>query len=560
VGCSRTACIVSTHRLGPQSPGQRDYGYKCVHVSDPHAKRWLADDPGFLASLKNLDRGLSGDQIADEAGEDVVAAPSTAAAPPALASRTAPPIVTRQTPVSPPVGVAVHDTFAAAADSPPLPPPLAVARPPSAEPRTRRPLLDLFPPSALEAERPPLSLPGTAVGPELPPRSRPAPSPGPPSPLDGLTYETFYGLREKPFSLSTDPRFLYQSAAYDRASQEVLGAIRKHGGPAVLTAPLGLGKTTLCRSLIEEIDRRTVTSLILEPVQSLDDLIKTMLVDFGVIAREDLARASHLSREQMTATLNRFLESLPSLQASAMVLIDEAQNAPVALLGDLAVLLGGPAARALQLVLVGQPSLTALLEHADLRALNASVARRTVLGPLAADEIAGYVMHRLSIAGANTRIEFGEAAIARLYTLSEGAPRIVNLLCDRAMARGQAVSAGVIGSELIEMAAGDLDLEIPDEGPGLWTFVLVGLLYAVLVVVGAAAALWVSRDAVARTIQQWENVPLPPASPIRRLEVPLAPVPPPAEIPSGLPADRTGPPARQGVPAPDRPVVQDAAR
>ena len=215
-----------------------------------------------------------------------------------------------------------------------------------------------------------------------------------------------------------------------------------------------MGKTTLCRSLVQEIDRRTVTSLVLEPLQSIDDLLKTMLVDFGVIAREDLAGAAHLSRERLTGTLNAFLESLVPLNASAVVFVDEAQNLPVALLGDLAALLGGPAARVLQLVLVGQPALTALLKHADLRALNASVARRTELGPLGADEISGYVMHRLSIAGAHTRIEFNDAAIARLYELSAGSPRVVNLLCDRALTRGQAASAGVIDLGLIEEGGG----------------------------------------------------------------------------------------------------------
>ncbi|MCU1383123.1 MAG: family ATPase, partial [Acidobacteria bacterium] len=368
--------------------------------------------------------------------------------------------------------------------------------------------------------------------PQLPPRPRAAAKPARDTrpPLDGLTYETFYGLHERPFSLTTDPRFQYPSGSHERAGHEVLAAIRTRGGHAVLTAPLGMGKTTLCRSLIADIDRRTVTSLVLEPIQSMDDLLKTLLVDFGVIARADLASAPQITREMLTGALGTFLESLAGLDASAVLFIDEAQNVPVALLGDVAVLMGTPAARVLQLVLVGQPALTTLLTHGDLRTLNASVSRRIELGPLAADEVGGYVMHRLTIAGANTRIEFDGAAIARLFEISGGSPRVVNLVCDRAMARGHQASAAVIDAALIDRAAQDLDLAAPDrrQRPVLG-LLLIAAAFALLALIGAAGALWVSRDAVSRTIEQWEHVPLPPGGPIRRLPVPLAPMPPPTD-------------------------------
>ena len=118
-------------------------------------------------------------------------------------------------------------------------------------------------------------------------------------------------------------------------------------------------------------------------------------------------------------------------------------------------------------MLVGQPALTALLTHPDLRGLNASVARRIELGPLAADEISGYVMHRLSIAGAHTRIEFDEAAIARLHELSEGSPRLVNVLCDRALTRGQAASAAVIDARVDRRrGGGSRSRSSAGDGPG----------------------------------------------------------------------------------------------
>ena len=535
-----------------------------MHVSDPHAKHWLADDSNFLASLNELDRGLNASGRGSDAVDDIAvappaASPATVMPPRSAAARAARPIHAARAldparvldtmprplaappsaavapiarPVRPPTAPPLADTGADVDQAPPT----EFTRPLTAEPRPRRPLLDLFPPSALEPDGPPLPAFGTAVGPQLgPPRRRAESIAGPqadaPSPPDALTYETFYGLREKPFSLSTDPRFQYQSASHERAGQEILAAVRKRGGPALLTAPLGMGKTTLCRGLLLEFDRRTVTSLVLEPRRSLDDLVTTMLVDFGVMSRQEVAGAARVSRETLIATLNTFLESLVPLQASAVLFIDEAQNLPPALLGDLAAWLGGSAAGVVQLVLVGQPALTALLQHADLRGLNASVARRTELGPLAAEEISGYVRHRLSIAGAHTRIEFEEDAIARLFALSGGSPRSVNLLCDRALTRGQAASAGVIDEALIEAAASDLGFgPSATGGPGLLRSLLLVAAFALLVIIGAAGAVWTSRDAVNRTIQQWLNVPFPPGGPVRRLPVPIAPILPPAGV------------------------------
>ena len=133
-------------------------------------------------------------------------------------------------------------------------------------------------------------------------------------------------------------------------------------------------------------------------------------------------------------TLNSFLESLVPLKAAAVVVIDEAQNVPIDLLADLFAVIapGTPGARLLQLVLVGQPTLTARLKHPDLRGLHASIGRRIELGPLDAEEVSGYVAHRLRVAG-GPAIVFDGSAIAALFALSAGTPRVVNLLGDRAV-------------------------------------------------------------------------------------------------------------------------------
>ena len=503
--------------------GRRNSGYKYPQVSDPPSKSWPEDDPSFLASLNDLDRGL------DESRPEP---PPVRPASPAL-PRTTPPRPPSASPVPPhppplnaPAPLVPPGTFGDPNDPPP---PLTFTQPAPGDPRAQRPLLELFPVSP--AER------GTAlmpVGPPLPPRSRSMPKPEAGGRThDGLTFEAFYGLRERPFSLSTDPKFQYQSAAHGRASREVLAAIGNRAGPVVLTGVLGMGKTMLCRALVQEIDRRTVTSLVLEPLQSLDDLLKTMLVDFGVVARQAVAGAAHPSRELMTGTLHAFLESLVPLQGSAVVFIDEAQNVPVSVLGALDTLRpGNPETRVLQLVLVGQPALTSLLGHPELGALNAGIARRAELGPLGADEVAPYLAHRLSVAGARSRVEFDETAIARVFELSQGSPRTVNLICDRAMTRGHTASAHVIGQALIQEAAVDLDLEAPaTAGSGVLKTALLAGAFVLLMLAGAAGALWVSRDAVNRALLQWEQQPVPPAEPAPALPPPIAPIPPPGDAP-----------------------------
>src|ERR1019366_2808663 len=162
------------------------------------------------------------------------------------------------------------------------------------------------------------------------------------------------------------------------------------------------------------------------------------LIDFGVISRDDLTRVPHVTtREGLTATLQSFLVSLTSLQASAVLLIDEAQHLPIEVLEQLpAIAEAGEQSRTLQVILVGQPALSTVLGQSELRLLKEEVAVRSHLKGLAPDEIAGYVMHRLGVAGNSSRVEFDGAAFDRVYQLSGGVPRVVNLLCDRAMTRG----------------------------------------------------------------------------------------------------------------------------
>jgi general secretion pathway protein A len=285
----------------------------------------------------------------------------------------------------------------------------------------------------------------------------------------------------------------------------------------------------LCRAVLDQLDRRTLTSLVADPFDSAEDLLRTVLVDFGVISHDDVAlgRLARASRADLSVALRDFLFSLAPLEAFAVVIIDEAQRLSIELLEEIRVIgdLGGDE-QLLQLMLVGQPALSATLEKPELRQLVRRVSARSSLGPLAGDEVAGYVTHRLGVAGTNPRVEFDDGSIARLHELSGGVPRIINLLCDRALALGQEASASTIDEQMVDSAAEDLDLALTGSRSSL---VRVAATLAVLVllgVIGAAAGAFVFRSDVSALISRWQALPPPPPGPHPALAPPYKPAPP----------------------------------
>src|ERR1700758_1864561 len=143
-------------------------------------------------------------------------------------------------------------------------------------------------------------------------------------------YESYYGFSEKPFSLTPDPKYLYRSQSHGDAFDLLQYAIRRREGFAVVTSDIGTGKTTLCRALLEQIDRTTFTALVLNPFLTEEDLLKRILQDFGVVSREErkAGRLAGVSKQELIDALYDFLLSLIPLKASAVLIIDEAQNLP----------------------------------------------------------------------------------------------------------------------------------------------------------------------------------------------------------------------------------------
>jgi type II secretory pathway predicted ATPase ExeA/cell division septation protein DedD len=281
-------------------------------------------------------------------------------------------------------------------------------------------------------------------------------------PSASFIYEPFYGLREKPFSLSADPRFLFRSPAHGLAFDEVLAGIHRREGLIVLTGEIGTGKTTLCRSVLQHLDRRTFAAFVADPFVSREDLLKTLLVDFGVISIADLMRGrfNGASRSELSYPLYEFLDSLVPLQAFAVLVIDEAQNLSLPLLEEIRILSELECReKLLQVVLVGQPELRSSLRLPEMRQVDQRVSVRCELTALDPAGVAGYVDHRLKVAGrGESRVAFTRPALEAIYEGSSGIPRLINRICDRALQRAYASQTMQIDARFVRTAIGDLGL------------------------------------------------------------------------------------------------------
>jgi general secretion pathway protein A len=274
-------------------------------------------------------------------------------------------------------------------------------------------------------------------------------------------YESFFGFREKPFSLTPDPRFFYGSQCHANALELVQHGGRTGRGLTVVTGTSGTGKTTTCRMILESLDRRTFTSLVLNPYVSDEDLLRLILQDFGVISREEIRRGllAGVRAGELLRTLQEFLLSLTSLGARALLIVDEAQKLPVHVLEQVKRLMRTAEEAPLQVVLVGQLGLTDSLRAPDLRPLDERVTIRYRLRPLTAGETAAYVVHRLTVAGGQSSVLFTPKALHRVHLATGGNPRLINLVCDRALLAAFSVHETRIEPVVVDRAASVLRLE-----------------------------------------------------------------------------------------------------
>jgi len=275
-------------------------------------------------------------------------------------------------------------------------------------------------------------------------------------------YESYYGFNEKPFSLTPDPKYLYRSESHANAFELLQYAIERREGFVVITGDIGTGKTTLCRALLEKIDRRTFTALLLNPFLSEEDLLRAILQDLGVVSRSgERLPGRQPSKQELVNTLHDFLMSLVPIGGRAVLIIDEAQNLPLPILEQIRILSNFETdkEKLLQIFLVGQLNLLPLLRSPELRQLDQRVSIRYQLRPLTNDEVGAYVSHRLAIANGSKGVVFAPAALRLVYDYSAGIPRLINLLCDRALLAGYTAQTMRIDEDLVVMAAEGLDLK-----------------------------------------------------------------------------------------------------
>ncbi len=275
-------------------------------------------------------------------------------------------------------------------------------------------------------------------------------------------YESYYGFAEKPFSLTPDPKYLYRSESHANAFELLQYAIERREGFVVVTGDIGTGKTTLCRALLETIDRKTFTALLLNPFLSEEDLLQAILQDLGVISRTEVRQETRQpSKQELVNTLHDFLLTLVPLGARAVLIIDEAQNLPLPILEQIRILSNFETdkEKLLQIFLIGQLNLLPLLRSPELRQLDQRVSIRYQLKPLSEDEVGAYVSHRLAIANGARSVVFAPTALRVVHDYTGGIPRLINMLCDRALLGGYTAQTTRIDEDLVVTAAEGLDLK-----------------------------------------------------------------------------------------------------
>ncbi len=340
-------------------------------------------------------------------------------------------------------------------------------------------------------------------------------------------YTSFFGLGEKPFAITPDPRYLFMSERHAEALAHLLYGINEAGGFIQLTGEVGTGKTTVVRSLLERMPGHADAAVILNPQLTPVEFVLTICEELGIFMRDDDAS----SIKDLVDLLNKRLLEAHAKGRRVVVIVDEAQNLTPETLEQVRLLtnLETASQKLLQIILIGQPELREVLARVELRQLAQRITGRYHLNPLSRAESASYVNHRLKVAGSASGEIFSATALREVHRLSNGIPRIINVICDRALLGAFTQEQHRIGPSLVRAAAAEV-YGRPFNPP--WTKLLVGA-SGTVAVLGLALGIWQllpSRaagedEAVAATTQA---APAPAAVEIERTVSAPLPAPPPA--------------------------------
>ncbi len=264
-------------------------------------------------------------------------------------------------------------------------------------------------------------------------------------------YYEYFGIKEAPFSIAPNPQYLYMSERHREALAHLLYGIKSDGGFILLTGEVGTGKTTVCRCLLEQIPEDVNIAFVLNPKLTAVELLATACDDLGIEYPQDA------SIKIMVDKLNEFLLASHKAGKRTVLIIDEAQNLSVDVLEQLRLLtnLETNQRKLLQIILLGQPELLELLNQKELRQLSQRVTARFHLDALDRKDVHEYIKHRLSIAGAKGMF-FPTAAVNRIYKISEGIPRVINLICDRALLGAYSENKLQVSTRMVNKAAEEI--------------------------------------------------------------------------------------------------------
>ncbi len=266
-------------------------------------------------------------------------------------------------------------------------------------------------------------------------------------------YLSFFGLNEKPFAITPDPRYLYLSERHAEALAHLLYGINEAGGFVQLTGEVGTGKTTIVRSLLAQTPKNAEIALILNPRMTAPEFLLTICEEIGI----GVPDSSMESLKDLVDILSHYLLRAHSAGRRVVLVVDEAQNLAPLVLEQVRLLtnLETNTQKLLQIILIGQPELRELLGRNELRQLAQRITGRYHLHPLSRDETAAYVRHRLRVAGATTDI-FGGPALSEIYRLSVGVPRVINVICDRALLGAYSMDRHRVTGTLVRHAASEV--------------------------------------------------------------------------------------------------------